>query len=68
MNAFRGSDEALDREIAAVKRLAQIRARRAAAELTDLRNDLRQLTRERARRKGELVVVGEVSEAPLVEG
>ena len=50
MNGFRGSDEALDREIAALERTARVRVRRTAAELRELERDLRELRRERARR------------------
>ena len=51
MSGFRGSDEALDREIAATERVARVRVRRAAAELRELESDLRELRRERARRR-----------------
>ncbi|MGP8071922.1 MAG: hypothetical protein ACLPZM_02195 [Thermoplasmata archaeon] len=52
MTGFRGSDDQLDREIAAIEGIARIRMRRAAAELRDLERDLRELKRERARRRG----------------
>ncbi len=51
MSGFRGSDEALDREIAATERVARVRLRRSAAELRELDADLRELKRERARRR-----------------
>jgi len=51
MTGFRGSDDQLDREIAAVEGIARVRVRRAAAELRDLDRDLRELKRERARRR-----------------
>jgi hypothetical protein len=51
MTGFRGSDESLDREIEAIERMARIRVRRAATELTELERDLRELKRERARRR-----------------
>ena len=51
MSSFRGSDEQLDREIAAVERIARVRLRRAAAEMRELERDLRALRRERARRR-----------------
>ncbi|MGA8543108.1 MAG: hypothetical protein WB947_06195 [Thermoplasmata archaeon] len=51
MSAFRGSDEALDREIATLERIARLRVRRAAVELRGLERDLRELRRERARRQ-----------------
>jgi len=53
MTGFRGTDEQLDREIEAVKRLARIRLRRASADLRELDRDLRVLRRERARRRVE---------------
>jgi septal ring factor EnvC (AmiA/AmiB activator) len=53
MSGFRGSDESLDREIAAVETIARVRLRRASAELRELARDLRELKRERARRRAE---------------
>lgn len=62
MSTFRGSDESLDREIAAVESTARIRLRRSAAELLELARDLRELKRERARRRAEAEVPeGEVA-------
>ncbi|HTP54163.1 MAG TPA: hypothetical protein VML94_04250 [Thermoplasmata archaeon] len=52
MKRFRGSDETLDREIAQVERIARLRLARAAAEMRALERDLRELRRERARRRG----------------
>lgn len=51
MTGFRGSDEQLEREIAAIEGMARVRVRRTAAELLDLERDLRGLRRERARRR-----------------
>jgi hypothetical protein len=51
MSAFRGSDEALDREIAAIEGIAKVRVRRVSAELRELERDLRELRRERVRRR-----------------
>jgi septal ring factor EnvC (AmiA/AmiB activator) len=51
MTGFRGSDERLDREIATLEKIARLRVRRAAAELHELDRDLRELKRERARRR-----------------
>lgn len=51
MTGFRGSDEQLDREIAAIEGMARVRVRRTAAELRELERDLRELRRERARRR-----------------
>jgi septal ring factor EnvC (AmiA/AmiB activator) len=56
MTPFRGSDESLDREIAAVESIARIRLRRSAAELRELARDLRKLKRERARRRADPTV------------
>jgi hypothetical protein len=53
MTGFRGTDEQLDREIAAVERIARIRLRRASADLRELERDLRILRKERARRRAE---------------
>jgi hypothetical protein len=51
MSPFRGSDEALDREIAAIEGIAKVRVRRVAAELRELERDLSELRRERVRRR-----------------
>ena len=51
MSGFRGSDAALDREIAATEYVARVRVRRAAAELRELARDLTELRKERARRR-----------------
>jgi hypothetical protein len=65
MSRFRGSDESLDREIAAVESVARLRLRRSAAELRELARDLRELQRERARRRAESTVPeGEVADVP----
>ncbi|MGA8274886.1 MAG: hypothetical protein WB789_03375 [Thermoplasmata archaeon] len=55
MTGFRGSDERLDREIAAIERMARVRVRRVASELNELNRDLRELKRERARRKSSAI-------------
>lgn len=52
MARFRGSDETLDQEIGALEAIVRVRLRRAARELRDLDNDLRELKVERARRRG----------------
>ena len=51
MSGFRGSDERLDREIAQLERIARLRLARAAAEMRELERDLRELRRERGRRR-----------------
>ncbi|MGA9840665.1 MAG: hypothetical protein WBF81_02080 [Thermoplasmata archaeon] len=53
MSGFRGSDEALDREIAAIEGIAKVRVRRVATELRELEGELRLLRRERARRRAD---------------
>ena len=63
MTGFRGSDERLDREIATLEKIARLRVRRVTAELRDLDQDLRELKRERARRRAS-TVTAVVSEAP----
>lgn len=51
MAEFRGSDESLDREIAAVERIAQVRLRRYVRELKEIERDLAELRKIRARRR-----------------
>ena len=51
MSSFRGSDDALEREIRTLETIARLRVRRAAADLRTLDRDLRELRRERARRQ-----------------
>jgi len=72
MSPYRATDEQLDREIAAVERIARVRLRRATAELNDLDRELRELRKERARRtaRAEAVVSTDVSvasDAPAAE-
>jgi len=54
MSGFRGSDETLDREIATLEKISRIRLKRATAELHELDRDVRELKRERARRRAEV--------------
>jgi hypothetical protein len=56
MSPFRGSDDSLDREIAQLERIGRLRVRRAAADLRELDRDLRELKRERARRRADAEV------------
>ncbi len=66
MTGFRGTDEQLDREIAAIEGMARVRVRRVATELRELDRDLRELKRERARRRAESATpVG--AETPIEE-
>ncbi len=60
MGSFRGSDETLDREIATLERIAQVRLKRLAREMRDLDRDLRELKRERAKRRVPLPAQGTV--------
>ncbi len=53
MSGFRGSDESLDREIAQLERIGRLRLRRAAEDLRALERELRELKRERLRRRAE---------------
>jgi hypothetical protein len=57
MSRFRASDEALEREIVELERIARLRVRRAVSEMQDLDRDLRELKRERARRRAEALEV-----------
>jgi len=60
VNAFRGSDSDLDREIAVVERLVQLRLRRATADLRELEAALTELRRERRRRQRSPPTLAEV--------
>ncbi|HEV2449561.1 MAG TPA: hypothetical protein VGU43_04015 [Thermoplasmata archaeon] len=51
MASFRASDEQLDREIEVTERIAKLRLRRYISELRSLESDLRELRKERARRR-----------------
>jgi hypothetical protein len=51
MAEFRGSDESLDREIAAVEAVVRVRLRRYAREMRELDRDLAELRRIGARRR-----------------
>ncbi|MCI4372579.1 MAG: hypothetical protein L3K02_02910 [Thermoplasmata archaeon] len=62
MTGFRGSDESLDREIAAIEGIARVRVRRVAADLKDLDRDLRELKRERARRRASSMIASETAQ------
>jgi hypothetical protein len=50
---FRGSDETLDREIATLETITRVRLRRVAREMREMDRDLRELKRERARRRAD---------------
>jgi hypothetical protein len=51
MARFRGSDEALEREVAAIQGLVRVRLRRATEELRELDEALAELRRELRRRR-----------------
>ncbi|HKV89903.1 MAG TPA: hypothetical protein VJQ43_01760 [Thermoplasmata archaeon] len=51
MGGYRGTDEAVEREIATLETIVQIRLRRYAAEMKQLDRELSELRRERARRR-----------------
>jgi GAF domain-containing protein len=51
MVAFRGSDQSLEEEIAALEAIASQRIRRYARELRELERDLKELKTERVRRR-----------------
>ncbi len=53
MSPFRGSDDQIEREIAALEGIARVRLRRTVAEMRELERDLRELKKERARRRAE---------------
>jgi hypothetical protein len=56
MGSFRGSDESLEAEIAALEAMAKVRVRRYARDLKDLDKDLSELKAERGRRKARSAV------------
>jgi len=59
MTPYRATDEQLDREISALEKIGRVRLRRAIAEMNDIDKDLRELRKERARRKAEVPAVSE---------
>jgi septal ring factor EnvC (AmiA/AmiB activator) len=69
VSGFRGSDETLDREIDTLEGIARVRLKRHAREMRELDRDLRELKRERARRRaGASVPSGPVVEEIPGEG
>ncbi|MCI4349012.1 MAG: hypothetical protein L3J93_02175 [Thermoplasmata archaeon] len=50
MGGFRGSDDVLDKEIAALERIGRLRLRRYTQDLGEVGRELAALKRERARR------------------
>lgn len=59
MSPYRGTDDQIDREIATLEKIARVRLRRAAAELNDIDRDLRELRKERSRRRAETPTAAE---------
>ncbi len=51
MSRYRATDAQIDREIEALEQIARVRLRRASSELKEIDRDLRELKRERARRR-----------------
>ena len=51
MTGYRGTDEAVEREIATLETIVQVRLRRYAAEMKQLDRELSELRREKARRR-----------------
>jgi len=68
MVPYRATDEQLEREIAALERIARIRLRRASAELREIDTDLRELRRERARRLARATEMISVDSSVAAEG
>jgi hypothetical protein len=69
MAGFRGSDEELEREIATLERIGRVRLRRATLALREVELDLKELRREKLRRKALAevpVAAGETAEGPAV--
>ena len=54
MSPYRGSDDALEREVTTLEGMVQLRLRRANADLKDLEASLRDLKRELRRRRAQL--------------
>ncbi len=67
MSGFRGSDASLDREIATIERIARVRLRRVTAEMRELSDDLRELKRERARRRAGALDSVPIAAAPELD-
>ena len=68
MSPYRGTDEQIDREIAALERIGRIRLRRASTELNEIDRELRELRRERARRTARATEMTAVQVTASAEG
>jgi hypothetical protein len=66
MAPYRGSDEAVEREVETLERIVQVRLRRYAAEMRSLERDLAELRKERARRRAN--ALGETAETGAAYG
>jgi hypothetical protein len=66
MSRFRGSDEALEREIAALRGMTRVRLDRANADLRELATALDELRRELRRRRALAPGATDAAESPTV--
>jgi hypothetical protein len=64
MSSFRATDEQLDREIAALEQIGRVRLRRVTAELKEIDKDLKELRKERARRRAEVSALVDTAVQP----
>ncbi|MGC2035641.1 MAG: hypothetical protein WA761_09395 [Thermoplasmata archaeon] len=62
MGPFRATDEQIDHEIATLERIARQRVRRYARDLSEVDRDLKELKKERARRRAANAIPGSTSE------
>ena len=67
MSPFRASDDALDREIATLEAISRVRLRRYAREMRDLDRDLREMRRERVRRRAAAGELASEADRTMVE-
>ncbi len=68
MSRFRGSDEALEREVAALQRLVRVRLERSNADLRELETALGELRRELRRRRAPAGASADGSVSPTAVG
>ncbi len=68
MSRFRGSDEALEREVAALQRLVRVRLERSSADLRELETALGELRRELRRRRAPSGASADGSVSPTAVG
>jgi hypothetical protein len=67
MSPFRASDDALDREITTLEAISRVRLRRYAREMRDLDRDLREMRRERVRRRAAAGELASEADRTMVE-